>query len=266
MRLDLVDAIILSQTLTNPSINAHPEGMPVATVGELFQLQEIDTIRQAAKRRLLEIQSLLTETAEISQARQALEESQADLRTWQAGQKDAELESLSSKAKIEENDRRLMGGAIHNPKELEALQSNGESLRRHRAVVDERAVEALLHVEELTGQVQEREAAFNHLRSAWAREQQALINEGKRLQQQYAQTKTQRDAHVTRVDKTSLAAYEALRKRKTGVAVARIVGDSCGACFVRLPTGIIGSTRNSTHTAGTSPTLCPSCGRILYAG
>ncbi len=236
----------------------------MATVGELYQLQEIDNIRQSQKRRLLEIQASLAETDEIGQARQVVEETQASLHKWQASLKDAELESQGLKAKIEENDRRLMSGATRNPKELEALQSNGDSLRRHRATVDERAVEALLYVEELTARTQEQEAAYNQLRSVWAGEQRSLINEGKRLQQQYAQSKVQRDAQAARLDRVSFTDYETLRKRKAGVAVARITNDSsCGACFVRLPTGLISSARSHSSPPFTT---CPSCGRILYAG
>ena len=238
----------------------------MATVGELYQLQEIDNNRQDTKRRLLEIQALLTETAEVAQARQALEESQAALHSWQARQKDAELESRSLKDKIAENDRRLMSGTIRNPKELEAMQANGESMRRHRAAVDERGMEALLYVEELTAQVKQQEATFNQVRSVWAGEQRSLIAEGQRLQKQYAQLKAQRDAQAARLDRAALVEYETLRRRKGGVAVSRINVDTCGACFVRLPTGIIGSARNSTHTAGVPRTFCASCGRILYAG
>ncbi len=251
---------------THAPVRTHPKGIAVATVGELYQLQEIDNSSQSTKRRLLEIQALLTETAEVAQARQAMEASLASLQSWQAQQKDAELESQSLKGKIEENDRRLMSGTIRQPKELEAMQANGDSMRRHRAVVDERAMEALLHVEESTTQAKKDEATFNQVRSQWAGEQRTLITEGKGLQKAYAQLKAQRAAQAARLDRPSLVEYETLRKRKGGVAVARINDDTCGACFVRLPTGIIGSARSSVHTAGAPRTLCASCGRILYAG
>ncbi len=218
----------------------------MTTIGELNRLQETDSNRQKVRQRLLEIQSLLAESDELKSAREALETTQKALTDWQAKQLDAELESQSLKAKIEENDRRLMSGTIHNPKELESLQSNGESLRRHRATVDERAVEAMLHVEELTATQQTHQTAFNTLRANWAAEQQALIREGKKLQRLYAQLKEKRNSQATALDRASLSQYETLRKRKAGIAVARISDDSCGACFVRLPTGIISAARSNT--------------------
>jgi hypothetical protein len=224
-------------------------------------LQEIDANRLKARQRLLEIQAALTESDTLKAAREALETTQASLKGWQAKQRDAELESQSLKAKIEENDRRLMRST--NPKEVESLQSNGESLRRHRATVEERGVEALLHVEELTAEQATRQETFSTLRAAWIADQQALISEGKKLQRKFAQMKEQRVAQAGSVDRADLAQYEKLRKRKAGVAVARISDDSCGACFVRLPTGIISSARTNNRPPFTA---CPSCGRILYAG
>lgn len=235
----------------------------MTTTGELYRLQETDSTRLRVHQRMLEIQTLLVESDELKAARQALEETQTALTSWQTQQRDAELESQSLKSKIEENDRRLMSGTVRNPKELESLQSNGESLRRHRATVEERGMDALLHVEELTARHAEHEAAFNALRAAWIAEQQALINEGKKLQRQFAQLKEQRSNQAASIDRADLRDYEGLRKRKAGIAVARISEDSCGACFVRLPTGVISAARSNTRPPFTT---CPSCGRILHTG
>ncbi|NJN82658.1 MAG: hypothetical protein HC802_10565 [Caldilineaceae bacterium] len=61
------------------------------------------------------------------------------------------------------------------------------------------------------------------------------------------------------MDAELLTEYEDLRRRKNGVAVTLIQMDTCGACHMQIPTGVVSSVRSSKNVLVT----CPSCGRIL---
>jgi predicted nucleic acid-binding Zn-ribbon protein len=56
----------------------------------------------------------------------------------------------------------------------------------------------------------------------------------------------------------NLELYEHLRRRKNGVAVAKLEEEMCGACHTAVAIGILNNVRYSDELLN-----CPSCGRIL---
>ena len=235
----------------------------MAGVAELYGLQKIDIMLARIGRRLRTIRDLIGDSPEVQQAREELGATEAELHTWQAKQMDAELESQSLKTRIEDSERRLMGGAVTNPKELEALQASVEALGRQRMAVEDHGVEALLMVEELTTSLAEKQRVLAAAQTNWETEQADLIAEETKLKRNYLVLKKQRAQLVHTLDQSLLKRYDTIRSRKGGVAVAELKGNNCSACNVTVPTGVASSARNPESR---SLTLCPSCGRILYAG
>lgn len=233
----------------------------MATTAEFYALQKIDTMWLQVRRRLQQIQKQLGANEKLQAARQRVADTETQLHEWHAQQTDAELESQSLNKRIADTDARLMGGSVTNPKELEALQASVEALRRQQSGIEDRGVEALLHVEALTDQLAQEKAELAEIEAEWNAGQGALLNEEKKMKRNYVILKRQRGSAAQAMDAASLQDYERLRQRKAGVAVAAIEGESCGACNVRLPTGVISAARDQDRL-----TNCPSCGRILYDG
>ncbi|MEZ4583638.1 MAG: C4-type zinc ribbon domain-containing protein, partial [Caldilineaceae bacterium] len=163
--------------------------------------------------------------------------------------------------RIAETEKTLMSGAVTNPKELENLQQSLDSLRRHRAAVEDKAMEALLQSEETSARLQEERATLAALEADWRAGQGELGEEETKMKRNFLILRKQRENAVAAVDKDRLAEYERMRKRKAGVAVAAIENGECGACHVQLPTGVISAART-----GDGLVYCTSCGRILHAG
>ena len=233
----------------------------MATSAELYELQKIDTMWLQVRRRLVQIQEQLGESEELTAARGVVAETEAQLHQWHGQQKDADLEFQSLKKRIVDTDTRLMSGKVTNPKELESLQASLESLRRHSSDVEDRGVEALLEVEALTEQLATNQATLSEIEANWTAAQSDLLDEEKKMKRNYVILKKRREAAAQAMDADSLTDYERLRKRKGGVAVATIAGENCGACGVKLPTGVISAARAQQGLA-----VCTSCGRILYSG
>jgi predicted nucleic acid-binding Zn-ribbon protein len=236
-------------------------GNPVASTADLYQLQQIDRMWEKVRRRLIQIRQACGESDEVSAARGAVAEAEKTLHDWQGQETDAELESQALKKRITDGERRLMSGKVKNPKELEALQASVASLRRQRADVDDKAFEALNKVDEWQAIVVERQATLTRLETAWSDKQQALDADEQKMKRNYAILKKQRETLAATLDAGALQSYERLRKRKGGVAVAKINNGNCGACNVRLPTGVISLARQDDRQV-----TCPSCGRTLYSG
>ncbi|MCB0046526.1 MAG: hypothetical protein KDD92_13970 [Caldilineaceae bacterium] len=230
----------------------------MATVSELYELQQTDTMWEQVRRRLITIRKNLGESEEVSAARSQTDAVEKALHEWQGRQIDAELESKTLKERIADTEKRLMSGKITNPKELESLQASLDALRRQRVGVEDKAVEALLQVEETTKSLDAAEQRYTELNDAWRNSQQELTAAEEKMKRNYVILKRRREAAEAAMDKESLREYEQLRKRKGGVAVTKVENGNCGACHVSLPTGTI----SALH--GRDRVYCPSCGRLLY--
>lgn len=236
-------------------------GGKVVNIASLYDLQKIDVALIKARQRLRQIQQALEESDELKQARRQVAETEAELNHWEAKQKDSELESQSLAQRISSTDATLMSGDIKNPKELESMQASLEALRRQRESVDDQSVEAMLMVEQISARLATQKSTLSQLLGDWKSQQTELIKEGKALQKQAKQFKVQRTALAEKMSDTLVERYEQLRKRKAGIAIAPLRGDSCGACHMQVPSGVI----SAVHSSQSKEVLCPSCGRILIS-
>jgi uncharacterized protein len=225
----------------------------------LYRLQEIDTTWDRVRRRLQQLQNLSGGSNELKATREKVASTESSLHEWQRTQSEAEFESRSLTTKIQESEERLMSGQVRNPKELEALQSSIESMRRHKISLDDQSVEAMIKVEEFSGTLTEQKGSLATLESNWQTKEQALEEELQQRKKEFLYLKRLREQTVGQVSAAALEQYEHLRRRKNGIAVAKLEGDICNACHMQVPTGIVGSARNADVLL-----YCPGCGRLLY--
>ncbi|MDQ3248201.1 MAG: C4-type zinc ribbon domain-containing protein [Chloroflexota bacterium] len=234
----------------------------MADIAKMYELQKIDVTWEKVRRRLGQLKAGLVESDELQAARQSVAAIEAELQHCHAQQKDAELKAQSLTERMKATEQRLTSGEIHNSKELAALQASLEALQRQHATVESGGVEALLQAEELTNQLAGTRAGLKAVESQWTTAQSTLLDEETKLKRAYLQLKKQRELSAAGLDAAVLSRYETLRQRKGGIAVAQVQNTICGACHVQVPTGIVSAARNHT----TDVVVCPSCGRILYAG
>ena len=72
--------------------------------------------------------------------------------------------------------------------------------------------------------------------------------------------RAERDALVGTVDAELLTEYDDLRKRLGGIAIARLVGGSCGGCHLSLPAVDVDRIKKLPPEAAA---YCEECGRLL---
>ena len=233
----------------------------MASISDLFNLQKVDYNVIKIRQRFQQIQKALGGNEELKKAQEVMNSAESTLTEWQNRQKECELESQSLSSRIKQTDAQLMSGSVTNHKELEALQASLESLRRQKDTIETQSVEAMEQIEILTAQFSEVKGKYETIETTWNERSTSLKNDGKKLQQQFQLLKQKRESLIQSLDKDSLTLYDELRKRKGGVAVAPLKGDTCGACNMQVPSGVISAARVSE----TDPVYCPSCGRILYS-
>lgn len=201
------------------------------------------------------------ETAAVTRSREASTAAEARLRSARTGSRTIEDELAANRAKQDESERRLYGGSVHNPKELQDLQAEVEALSRHRGVLEDRLLNSMLVVEEAKSASLAAQADLDRTVLQAATQGQALTLEQTQLSAQVERLSAEREAAVGDVTEGDLALYSQLRDNRAGHALALVQDDACGACGL-----IVAHSLRQEIRQGTSLIRCIQCGRILYAG
>jgi predicted nucleic acid-binding Zn-ribbon protein len=226
----------------------------------LLQLQSIDLELDAVQARLKAIEAALGDDPAVRRAQKAALEAHTHLQTARTTVQALEYEGQVLSEKMGEVAARMYGGAVTNPKELQDLQKETESLKRRREALEERQFEALVDVEakevahvDLLRQAAAAEAAAAQAHGDLREERQALLASAERLA-------PGREAVWALVPAADRELYERLRQAKRGRAVSTLEDGACTACGVAPSSSRIQSARQ-----GNELILCGNCGRILCA-
>jgi predicted nucleic acid-binding Zn-ribbon protein len=103
----------------------------------LLRLQQVDSRIDQLEDKLGRIMAELENDAEASAARQALEAAEGELESAEAGRLAAESQTTSQRLKLRKAESSLYGGSVRNPKELQDLQADVASLKKHLASLEE---------------------------------------------------------------------------------------------------------------------------------
>jgi len=226
----------------------------------LYRLQLVDTRLDEIRARLEEIRQTLENDVELQRLKKQVAETDAALKLTQHTLKQAESEVTKQKVKIEQSEAKLYSGIVKNPKELQDLQNEVASLKRHLTTLEDRQLEAMLDEESAE---QANQAMLNKLEQLKARradQNQTLTAEQADLNKELERFEAERQAARAPLDPELLAVYEELRQRKSGLAIASISEGACAACGTTLTPALNQSARSTTQIQN-----CPTCGRILFA-
>ncbi|MFN8037308.1 MAG: C4-type zinc ribbon domain-containing protein [Acidimicrobiia bacterium] len=171
---------------------------------------------------------------------------------------DDEGSSLEARAVAVE--RRMYSGEVSSPKELQAMQHDVESLRRHRDEIDDRELGVMSEREVLDGEVGAIEAERAQVAGDVERLQAAIAEQVATIDVELAVEQSARDEHASSVGAALLEQYESCRRQARGVGVAKLVGNTCQGCHLTIPATEVDRMR---HQPPGSPALCDNCGCIL---
>jgi predicted nucleic acid-binding Zn-ribbon protein len=226
---------------------------------QLHELQQIDSA-------IAELRADLRALDDGTALRQRIAAAEAELERLTAAHGDDH--ALQSKkeaelAKAEQKRKDLMakayGGTIANPKELETLEKEIESLGRTKDRLENELLPLFDRVDGQTRAVEEQRRAIASLQAALAATVQTHQAEHARITAQTDELRRERERVSGSVDPESLQTYERIRERSANVAVAAVQGRMCSACRVNLP--VVQVTR---LTRGHEFLKCESCMRLLW--
>ncbi len=226
----------------------------------LFRLQQIDSHIARIEARLADIQKTLEDNAEVQAALSQVKAAEEEQRVSERNQRKSEDEAKSQQIKIQQAESSLYGGSVRNPKELQDLQADIVSLKKHLNVLEERQLEDMLKTEAAQAAVEKAHTDLSLLQARTSGEHRNLLEERDSLNLERTRFQSERGAAVSTIAADVLKTYEDLRQQRRGVAVAQVSDNACGACGTTLTAAI----QQSVHHAAVL-VRCPSCGRILYA-
>ncbi len=228
---------------------------------KLFRLQQIDSELNKGQARTKEIDHLLADDNQVLLSQQTLDnvkklqfEAEKDLRFSEQNVQDQRL-------KIDRSQAALYGGKITNPKELQDLQQESESLKKYLSTLEDLQLEAMLALDEAEASFVGATDHHSAVKSQVAEQKDHLSVEKTRLLQVIERQENERQAASANLESADLRIYETLRQKKNGIAVARVLEKTCGACGSTLSATVFSSAQVPLKL-----TRCSTCGRILYVG
>jgi predicted nucleic acid-binding Zn-ribbon protein len=227
----------------------------------LYNVQRVDLELGRHRARLKEIEAKLNGDETVARAAQALDAAQIALKPWQTRARDLDLEIKSLVDKVKATDTDLYSGRITSPKALQELQEEIASLKRHQNTLEDHLLEAMMEVEQHQEQVAGSQQTLADARAALASQQTDLIDERGRLEADITRLEAQRKEKAASIEAASLTAYDKLRQRFRGQAVALLQPDGCSMCGVEQT-----SMNGQAVRSGRTLVYCESCGRILASG
>jgi hypothetical protein len=225
----------------------------------LFRLQQIDRQIDRANSQIETIRQALENDLELNNALKKKESAQADHFHANNALKNVEAEANAQKIKIEHAEASLYGGSVKNPKELQDLQKDIVSLKKHLVTLEERELESMLLLEKAENLLQSAKTELELLQAKRGNEHKKLIEDQSALSIEIERLTEERSAASAPIEAQLLQAYEGLRRDKRGVAVTEIADNACVSCGADLGPALLQSARASKLA------YCPTCGRILYA-
>jgi predicted nucleic acid-binding Zn-ribbon protein len=233
----------------------------VSQVTDIRTLQEIDDEAAAARGALEEVERRLQGSEDLEGARARFATAEGELADARRDQRLLDGEIAGLNARIAPEEKRLYDGSVRNPKELTNIQHEVDLLKQQRSGLEDKLLEALARVEAAEAEQKEAQRGLVQQEARWEADRSTLGEESKRLNAAIARADAKRMAQKAKVLPHSLSIYEDVRRRRAGVAVARVTGGNCGGCRVTIPEAERKRAFNPDMLA-----QCPNCERILYVG
>ena len=225
----------------------------------LFRLQQVDSKIDRARTKLEAIRQALENDAELREALKRAETTKAEHDRVNQILKNSEAEVKAQSIKIQQTEASLYSGSVKNPKELQDLQKEIASLKKHLITLEERELEAMVNAEQSEMEMETAKTALEILQTRLGNEHQEMIADQTALTLEVERLTEERGAVLGPIDAALLQIYDDLRQQKRGVAVTEVTDNSCSSCGATLNAALQQSARSSKLMN------CPSCGRILYS-
>ncbi len=229
----------------------------MATIKQLYHLQEIELEIEAAERSVQQIISQLSQNKAVVKAQNKLADKKQRLEELKRQQNSAEWEIDDFTTKLKATEEQLYSGRISNPKELASLQQEAELLKAKRDQLEDKALEIIDKIELAEAEVEALSGDLKTMEAEWQNQQDKLSGDKEQLVDKIAELKQKQPQLLAGIEPQLAQLYYRLKQNK-GRAVAKVEQGVCRGCRISLPTAELQQARSGQLVQ------CSSCGRILF--
>lgn len=230
----------------------------LSSLAALIALQSIDSAAEASRKRLAELPEAEREieagvaaaAADVDAAKARLHDSHAARRALEK-----DVAGVDSRlARFEEHK-----AAVKTNQEYTALLHEIATAKAEKDAIEERILILMEEGDRLAADVKAAEAVLAGSKRDGDAARARMAAERGTLESELARLDDQRGPQRSKTEARALAMYDQLLKGRRGLAVARMEGETCAACHVRLRPHIVQMIRRNDEIV-----QCESCRRILY--
>jgi predicted nucleic acid-binding Zn-ribbon protein len=163
-------------------------------------------------------------------------------------------------ARADEVNARLYSGTVSSPRELQAMQADIDMLRRRRSDLEDEELEIMEKREALDGELAALDTAIAGLQATVAQLRATIAAAEAEIDEEIARESAERESLAKPISESLLRDYEHRRLQNRGAGAARLVGATCQACHLTIPSTEAEQIRRS---AGSEVAYCDNCFAIL---
>jgi uncharacterized protein len=224
----------------------------------MYHLQQIELEFLRSQKRLSEIVALLADSTAVAAAQKQVDTAHKSLSPLRAKVRDLDLEIQSTTQKSQSTEQQLYSGSVKNPKALQDMQQELESLKTWQSTLEDRLLEAMVSMEDAEKILKDAEKELENVKHQFEHQHSDLVEEQTALQAKVETLRGQRQEAIKAVTPENLKMYNSLKPRKNNQPMAVMEDSSCQFCGVEQTMNIVQDVRH-----GNVLIPCTSCGRIL---
>jgi predicted nucleic acid-binding Zn-ribbon protein len=157
-------------------------------------------------------------------------------------------------------DKKLYSGTTSSPRELQAMQADVEMLRRQLSELEDQELEVMEQREALDSDLEQLDRDIGTIASEMETLQATIARAEAEIDAEIASEEQARAGLAATVADALLRDYERRRAQNKGAGAARLVGNTCQACHLTIPSTEAERIRRG---AGAETDYCDNCGAIL---
>lgn len=235
---------------------------PVAQL-KLLDVQELDSRADQLRHRRASLPEL-AEIAQLTASRTTLSDRARDARivvgdlTDEQEKVDADVEAVKTRRTRDQT--RMDQGLITNPKDLQRMQGELESLQRRISTLEDEELEIMARLEDAQRELESASAAVGAADERLAALAAARDEKAAAIDVELVDVEAQRGPSVEGLPEDLLALYEKVRGQRGGVGAAELRQRRCSGCQLGIDAAEIASIRAKPAD---EVVRCEECSRIL---
>ncbi|MBF0594453.1 MAG: hypothetical protein HQL22_05750 [Candidatus Omnitrophica bacterium] len=227
-------------------------------IRKLVAMQKIDEELFAFRREIRQKPEELAKLKmQFDNKKALLHKLQARAQELELARKAKELDLKSKEQDIIKADTSLM--ALKSNKEYQARLFEIENMKIDKGVFEEDILKLMDESERVGKQIEAEKAVVDGEEKKYLAEKEKVDAEVAKLTEESSGLEARRREVMVAIDKEPLALYERIVENRDGVAIAPIVNNACGGCFMHLPDQVINKIKMYDGLV-----RCEICSRLQY--